>query len=177
MSDAKPVVNLCEYIRDIPDFPKPGIVFKDITPLLANGEAFCASIAQLAEFIPQDIDAIVGIESRGFLFGAGLSQRGCIGLVPVRKPGKLPADVHGIDYELEYGVDRLEIHRDSLSAGHRVVIVDDLLATGGTVRATVDLVRQLGAEVVACLFVVELTMLGGRERISDVPVHSLIAYD
>ena len=171
------MVNLCDYIRDIPDFPKPGIVFKDITPLLANGEAFCASISQLAHFVPQDIDAIVGIESRGFLFGAGLSQHGCIGLVPVRKPGKLPADVHGIDYELEYGVDRLEIHRDSLSAGHRVIIVDDLLATGGTVRATVDLVRQLGAEVVACLFVVELTALGGRERISDVPVHSLIAYD
>jgi len=177
MSDAKPVVNLCDYIRDIPDFPKPGIVFKDITPLLANGEAFCASISQLARFVPQDIDAIVGIESRGFLFGAGLSQHGCIGLVPVRKPGKLPADVHSIDYELEYGVDRLEIHRDSLSAGHRVVIVDDLLATGGTVRATVDLVRKLGAEVVACLFVVELTALGGRERVSDVPVHSLIAYD
>jgi len=177
MSDTKPVVNLCDYIRDIPDFPKPGIVFKDITPLLANGEAFCASISQLAHFVPQDIDAIVGIESRGFLFGAGLSQHGCIGLVPVRKPGKLPADVHGIDYELECGVDRLEIHRDSLSAGHRVIIVDDLLATGGTVRATVDLVRQLGAEVVACLFVVELTALGGRERISDVPVHSLIAYD
>jgi adenine phosphoribosyltransferase len=177
MSDAKAMVNLGDYIRDVPDFPKPGIVFKDITPLLANGEAFCASIERLAHFVPQDIDAIVGIESRGFLFGAGLSQHGCIGLVPVRKPGKLPADVHGIDYELEYGVDRLEIHRDSLSAGHRVVIVDDLLATGGTVRATVDLVRQLGAEVVACLFVVELTFLGGRERISDVPVHSLIAYD
>ncbi|PIS20458.1 MAG: adenine phosphoribosyltransferase [Zetaproteobacteria bacterium CG12_big_fil_rev_8_21_14_0_65_55_1124] len=177
MSGTKPAVNLCDYIRDIPDFPKPGIVFKDITPLLANGEAFCASISRLACHIPEDIDAIVGIESRGFLFGAGLSQHGCIGLVPVRKPGKLPADVHGIDYELEYGVDRLEIHRDSLSAGHRVVIVDDLLATGGTVRATIDLVRQLGAEVAACLFVVELKALGGRQRISDVPVHSLIAYD
>lgn len=169
-------INLNDYIRDIPDFPKPGIVFKDITPLLADGPAFCASIAQLAHHIPQDIDAIVGIESRGFLFGAGLAQHGCIGLVPVRKPGKLPADVHGIDYELEYGVDRLEIHRDSLSSGHRVVIVDDLLATGGTVRATVDLVRQLGAEVVACLFVVELEFLGGRQRIPDVPVHSLLTY-
>ena len=169
-------INLNDYIRDIPDFPKPGIVFKDITPLLADGPAFCASIAQLAHYIPQDIDAIVGIESRGFLFGAGLAQHGCIGLVPVRKPGKLPADVHGIDYELEYGVDRLEIHRDSLSSGHRVVIVDDLLATGGTVRATVDLVRQLGAEVVACLFVVELEFLGGRQRIPDVPVHSLLTY-
>jgi len=177
MSNTRRELKLEDYIRDIPDFPKPGIVFKDITPLLASGEAFCASIEQLACHIPEDIDAIVGIESRGFLFGAGLSQHGCIGLVPVRKPGKLPADVHGIDYELEYGVDRLEIHRDSLSSGHRVVIVDDLLATGGTVRATIDLVRQLGAEVVACLFVVELNALGGRQRIPDVPVHSLIAYD
>jgi len=176
MKTADAALNLNDFIRDIPDFPKPGIVFKDITPLLADGPAFCASIAQLAHHIPQDIDAIVGIESRGFLFGAGLAQHGCIGLVPVRKPGKLPADVHGIDYELEYGVDRLEIHRDSLSSGHRVVIVDDLLATGGTVRATVDLVRQLGAEVVACLFVVELEFLGGRERIPDVPVHSLLTY-
>jgi len=176
MNAAGPALNLNDYIRDIPDFPKPGIVFKDITPLLADGPAFCASIAQLACHIPQDVDAIVGIESRGFLFGAGLAQHGCIGFVPVRKPGKLPADVHGIDYELEYGVDRLEIHRDSLSSGHRVVIVDDLLATGGTVRATVDLVRQLGAEVVACLFVVELEFLGGRQRIPDVPVHSLLTY-
>jgi len=176
MKAADLALNLNDYIRDIPDFPKPGIVFKDITPLLADGPAFCASIAQLAKHIPQGVDAIVGIESRGFLFGAGLAQHGCIGFVPVRKPGKLPADVHGIDYELEYGVDRLEIHRDSLSAGHQVVIVDDLLATGGTVRATVDLVRQLGAEVVACLFVVELEFLGGRQRIPDVPVHSLLTY-
>jgi len=176
MKAADSALNLNEYIRDIPDFPKPGIVFKDITPLLADGPAFCASVTQLAKHIPQDVDAIVGIESRGFLFGAGLAQHGCIGLVPVRKPGKLPADVHSIDYELEYGVDRLEIHRDSLSSGHRVVIVDDLLATGGTVSATVDLVRQLGAEVVACLFVVELEFLGGRQRIPDVPVHSLLTY-
>jgi len=176
MKAADSALNLNDYIRDIPDFPKPGIVFKDITPLLADGPAFCTSIAQLAHHIPQGVDAIVGIESRGFLFGAGLAQHGCIGLVPVRKPGKLPADVHGIDYELEYGVDRLEIHRDSLSSGHRVVIVDDLLATGGTVCATVDLVRQLGAEVVACLFVVELEFLGGRQRIPDVPVHSLLTY-
>lgn len=169
-------LNLLDYIRDIPDFPKPGIAFKDITPLLADGEAFCASINSLAAYLPHDIDAIVGIEARGFIFGAGLAQYSRIGLVPVRKPGKLPAEVHGIDYDLEYGVDRLEIHRDSLSSGHRVVIVDDLLASGGTVSATIDLVRKLGAEVVACLFVVELKALGGRKRI-DVPVHSLIAYD
>jgi len=177
MNDTTAALNLRDFIRDIPDFPKPGIVFKDITPMLADGDAFCTSISELACHIPQGVDAIVGIESRGFIFGAGLAQHGCIGLVPVRKPGKLPAEVHGIDYELEYGMDRLEIHRDSLSPGHRVVIVDDLLATGGTVRATVDLVRKLGAEVVACLFVVELKFLGGRERIADVPVHSLITYD
>jgi len=177
MNYGSTTLNLGDFIRDIPDFPKPGIVFKDITPMLADGEAFCTSIDQLAANIPQDVDAIVGIESRGFLFGAGLAQHGRIGLVPVRKPGKLPAEVHGIDYELEYGMDRLEIHRDSLSPGHKVVIVDDLLATGGTVRATVDLVRKLGAEVVACLFVVELKFLGGRERIADVPVYSLISYD
>jgi len=174
---AKQALDLRDYIRDIPDFPKPGIVFKDITPLLADGSAFCTSVSELACHVPQDIDAIVGIESRGFLFGAGLAQQMCIGLVPVRKPGKLPADVHAIEYELEYGVDRLEIHRDALSEGHKVVIVDDLLATGGTVRATVDLVQQLGAEVVACLFVVELLALGGRQRMSEVPVHSLITYE
>jgi len=177
MNDAKKSVNLRDYIRDIADFPKPGIVFKDITPLLADGDAFCASVSDLSRHMPPDIDAIVGIESRGFIFGAGMAQQNCIGLVPVRKPGKLPADVHAIDYELEYGVDRLEIHRDSLAPGHRVVIVDDLLATGGTVRATVDLVRKLGAEVVLCMFVIELKGLGGRQRITDVPVHSLIIYD
>jgi len=177
MSCSPGAVNLRNFIRDIPDFPKPGIVFRDITPLLADGDAFCAAISELACHVPQGIDAIVGIESRGFLFGAGLAHHGCIGLVPVRKPGKLPAEVHAIEYELEYGMDRLEIHRDSLAAGHKVVIVDDLLATGGTVRATIDLVRRLGAEVLACLFVVELGFLGGRERISEVPVHSLITYD
>jgi len=174
---AKQALDLRDYIRDIPDFPKPGIVFKDITPLLANGDAFCATISEMACHVPQQADALVGIESRGFIFGAGLAQQMCIGLVPVRKPGKLPADVHSIEYELEYGVDRLEIHRDALSTGHKVVIIDDLLATGGTVRAAVDLVRQLGAEVVGCLFVVELLALGGREKIPDVPVHSLISYE
>jgi len=174
---SKQALDLRDYIRDIPDFPKPGIVFKDITPLLANGDAFCATISEMACLVPQETDALVGIESRGFIFGAGLAQQQCIGLVPVRKPGKLPADVHSIDYELEYGMDRLEIHRDALSEGHKVVIVDDLLATGGTAQATVELVRQLGAEVVACLFVVELVALGGREKLSGVPVRSLIRYE
>ncbi len=169
-------INLRDYIRDIPDFPKPGIIFKDITPLLADGDAFAASISGIACQMPTHIDAIVGIESRGFIFGAALAQQVGLGLIPVRKPGKLPADVHGVDYELEYGMDRLEIHRDAVSAGHRVVIVDDLLATGGTMRATVDLIHQLGAEVAACLFVVELAFLNGRGQLPGVPVHSLVSY-
>jgi adenine phosphoribosyltransferase len=169
-------VNLRHYIRDVPDFPKPGIVFKDITPLLADGDAFSASISELSCFVPQGVDAVVGIESRGFIFGAALAQQMGLGMVPVRKPGKLPADVHGVDYELEYGMDRLEIHRDALSEGHRVVIVDDLLATGGTAKATVELVEALGARVVACLFVIELGFLKGRQRLQNVPVSSLISY-
>lgn len=169
-------VNLCDYIRDIPDFPKPGIVFKDISPLLADGSAFSATVSQLACLIPQDADIIVGTEARGFIFGAALAAQLGIGFVPVRKPGKLPAEVHQIEYELEYGFDALEIHRDALSEGHRVVVVDDLLATGGTARATVDLVRQLGAEVAACLFVIELSFLNGSDSLSDVPIHTLISY-
>jgi len=179
MSDTKPVVNLCDYIRDIPDFPKPGIVFKDITPLLANGEAFCASISQLAHFVPQDIDAIVGIESRGFLFGAGLSQHGCIGLVPVRKPGKLPIQTIGIDYALEYGKDRLEMDPGAVSAGENVVIVDDLIATGGTALAATELLRMAGAQVAHALFVIDLPDLGGADRLrnSGVNVGALMHFD
>ncbi|MDT8376596.1 MAG: adenine phosphoribosyltransferase [Mariprofundaceae bacterium] len=169
-------VNLRDYIRDIPDFPKPGIVFKDISPLLADGNAFSSSVSQLSCFMPRNTDVIVGIEARGFIFGAALAQLTGVGFVPVRKPGKLPGEVHSIEYELEYGFDALEIHRDALSQGHKIVVVDDLLATGGTARATVDLVRQLGAEVAACLFVIELGFLGGRALLSDVPVHTLVSY-
>ncbi len=166
-----------DYIRDIPDFPKPGIVFKDITPLLANGNAFSAVVSEMACLVGPDIDAIVGIESRGFIFGAALAQQLGLGLITVRKPGKLPADVHHVEYELEYGVDRLEIHRDALSSGHKVVIVDDLLATGGTAAATVKLVKKLGADVGACLFVIELSFLNGAKLLGDVPVHSLLHVD
>jgi len=169
-------VNLRDYIRDIPDFPKPGIVFKDISPLLADGEAFSSSVTQLASLMPAGVDAIVGTESRGFIFGAALAQKMGIGFVPVRKPGKLPHEVHQIEYELEYGVDALEIHRDALSEGHKVVVVDDLLATGGTARATVGLVQHLGAEVAACLFVIELSFLDGRDVLKGAPVHALITY-
>ncbi len=164
-------------IRDVKDFPKPGIVFKDITPLLADGAGFAAVVDDLAARMPADVDAIVGIESRGFIFGAALAQKLGLGLVTVRKPGKLPADVHAVEYELEYGVDRLEIHRDALSSGHRVVIVDDLLATGGTAAATVALVQKLGAEVAACLFVIELAFLPGRAALEGVAVEALMAVD
>ena len=161
-------------IRDVPDFPKPGIVFKDITPLVANGPAFSAVISELADLVGPDIDAIVGIESRGFIFGAALAQKLGLGLVTVRKPGKLPAEVHSVEYELEYGMDRLEIHRDALSTGHKVVIVDDLLATGGTAAATVELINKLGAEVDACLFVIELSFLNGKSALNDIKVQSLM---
>ena len=166
-----------ECIRDVPDFPKPGIIFKDITPMLANGAAFAQVIDQMAERVGPDVDAIVGVESRGFIFGAALAFKLGLGLVTVRKPGKLPADIHSVEYELEYGVDRLEIHRDALSHGHKVVIVDDLLATGGTAAATVELVRKLGAEVDSCLFAIELGFLDGRGALDSVKVDSLISYD
>ncbi len=170
-------VHLADYIREIPDFPKPGIMFKDITPLLADGDAFAAAISEMACFVHDGVDVVVGIESRGFIFGAALAVQLNLGFVPVRKPGKLPADVHSIEYELEYGVDALEIHRDALSEGHRVVIVDDLLATGGTAAATLELVEKLGARVDACLFAVELAFLNGREALGNVSVHSLVRYD
>lgn len=172
----KPAIQLRDFIRNVPDFPKPGINFKDISPLLANGEAFSECTSELSVHMPADIDAIVGIESRGFLFGAALAQLTGIGFVPIRKPGKLPADTHAIEYELEYGTDVLEIHRDALSHGHRVVIVDDLLATGGTAAATIQLVEQLGAEVAACLFVIELDFLNGKEKLGNTPSFSLLHY-
>ncbi len=171
-----PAIHLRDYIRDIPDFPKPGIVFKDISPLLANGRAFSACTSELSMYMPENIDVIVGIESRGFLFGAALAQLTGVGFVPIRKPGKLPADTHAIEYELEYGTDTLEIHRDALSPGHNVVVIDDLLATGGTAAATVQLIEKLGATVAACMFVVELDFLNGRQKLGHTPVHSLLHY-
>jgi len=173
---AKPALQLRDYIRNIPDFPKPGINFKDISPLLANGEAFSACTSELAVHMPDDIDAIVGIESRGFLFGAALAQQTGVGFVPIRKPGKLPADTHAIEYELEYGTGVLEVHRDALSAGHKVIVIDDLLATGGSAAATIALIEKLGAKVEACLFVIELDFLAGRKRLKPIPVHSILHY-
>lgn len=174
---AKPAINLLDYIREIPDFPKPGVRFRDVTPLLANGDAFGAAVSQMGCFISSDVDAIVGIESRGFIFGAALAVQMDLGFVPVRKPGKLPAAVHAVEYELEYGVDMLEIHRDALAPGHRVAVVDDLLATGGTASSAVELVRALGAEVSECVFLIELDGLHGRQKLVDVPVHSVVHYE
>lgn len=173
---SKPAIQLRDFIRDIPDFPVPGILFRDISPLLADGEAFSACISALACHMPENIDAIVGIESRGFLFGAALAQLTGVGFVPIRKPGKLPAKTHTVEYELEYGTDSLEIHHDALTAGHNVVIIDDLLATGGTAAATVQLIEKLGAHIAACLFVIELDELQGRQKISGPPVYSLLHY-
>ncbi|MDR9433657.1 MAG: adenine phosphoribosyltransferase [Spiribacter sp.] len=164
-------------IRDIPDFPKPGIIFKDITPLLGDAAGFKASIDLLADAIEGPMPAyIVGTESRGFIFGAALAHHIGAGFIPVRKPGKLPADVHSCEYELEYGTDALEVHRDALHKGARTLIIDDLLATGGTARATSDLLRRLGAEMLGYFFLIELSFLKARERMTDAPVISLIQY-
>ncbi len=164
-------------IRNIPDFPKPGIMFKDITPLLASPRAFHIVLDSLAErFIGEHIDAIVGVEARGFIFGAALAARLNASFVPARKPGKLPGATDTVSYDTEYSTARLEMHRESLPEGARVVVVDDLLATGGTARAAAELVRLQGAYVVSYAFVVELGFLGGREKLLPVRVESVLRY-
>jgi adenine phosphoribosyltransferase len=164
-------------IREIPDFPKPGILFYDITTLLKDAAAYHAAIeAMLAPFAGEKIDIVVGMESRGFIFSAPMALRLNAGLVPVRKLGKLPAETISVEYALEYGSNTLEIHRDAITPGQRVLIVDDLLATGGTVRGTVDLVERLQGQIVGLAFLVELTFLKGRERLGDIAVSSVIEY-
>ena len=164
-------------IREVPDFPKPGILFYDITTLLKNGRAFRAVLNELtARYRGKKIGKIVGIESRGFILGGPLADRIGAGFVPVRKPGKLPADSFEVKYNLEYGSNSLAIHRDAVQKGERVLIVDDLLATGGTAAATVHLLRQLSADIVGIAFLVELTFLKGRDKLDGCPVHSLITY-
>lgn len=166
-----------DCIRDIPDFPKPGIVFKDITPLLANPAAFGAVIDRLADqFAGRGIDTIAAAEARGFIFGGPLALRLNAGFVPIRKPGKLPYATIALEYQLEYGSDRLEVHTDAFGPDRRVLLLDDVLATGGTMRACRDLVQQTGAEVVACAFVIELTFLEGRSRLAPSEVFSLLAF-
>ena len=165
------------WIRDIPDFPKPGILFKDITPLLAHPEAFQGVIDRLADrYSGVGIDTIAAAEARGFIFGAPLALKLGAGFVPIRKPGKLPYATVALEYQLEYGTDRLEVHTDAFAPGRRVLLLDDVLATGGTMRACCDLVEQTGATVVGCAFVLELTFLGGRQRLTPYEVTSLIAY-
>ena len=166
-----------DWIRDIPDFPKPGIQFKDITPLLGSPEAFGTVIDRLADqFASRGITTIAAAEARGFIFGAPLALRLNAGFVPIRKPGKLPYATLALEYQLEYGTDRLEVHTDALGPGRRVLLLDDVLATGGTMRACRDLVQQTGADLVACAFVIELSFLDGRARLAPAEVFSLIAY-
>ena len=164
-------------IREVPDFPKPGILFYDITTLLKDADAFAEAIELMNEpFRDEGIDLVVGMESRGFIFSAPMALHLGAGFVPVRKLGKLPAETISVEYELEYGTNTLEVHRDAIRPGQRVLIVDDLLATGGTVLGTIDLVKQLKGEVVGLSFLVELGFLKGRERLSGYPINSVISY-
>ena len=166
-----------QKIRHVPDFPKPGILFYDITTLLQDAAGFHAAVDALAgPFQGKQIDVVVGIESRGFIFGAAVADRIGAGLIPVRKPGKLPFTTISASYALEYGTDALEMHHDGIVKGQRVLIVDDLLATGGTARATLDLVTQLGGEVHALAFLIELVALKGRERLPGANIHTVLQY-
>jgi adenine phosphoribosyltransferase len=164
-------------IRDVPDFPQPGIVFKDMMPLIADAAALRASVDLLAEWArPRSPDVILGAEARGFIFGGALAYTLGCGFVPARKPGKLPWRTIEATYDLEYGQDTLQVHADALGSGSRVIVLDDVLATGGTAAAKVELVKQLGGTVVGALFVVELSFLHGRDRLAGTDVHALIAY-
>src|SRR3989337_2562618 len=172
------IATIRQAIRDIPNFPKPGVVFKDITPLLSNGPLFKQTIDLLANrYQNQRVDMVLGMESRGFIVGAALACKLGAGFCIVRKPGKLPYETHRASYELEYGTDALEIHVDAIRNHARVVIADDLIATGGTAVAATELVSKLGATVVECAFVIELTFLKGRERLKPHTVFSILQYD
>jgi adenine phosphoribosyltransferase len=167
-------MDLASYLRDVPDFPKPGILFKDITPLLASPKAMRAAIARLAKLDFGRVDKIAAVESRGFLFGAPLALEIGVGFIPIRKPGKLPWVTHRVQYALEYGTDAVEIHRDAVQAGERVLVVDDLLATGGTMGAACKLITNCGGTVAGCAFVVELGFLAGRARLAPHRVEALV---
>jgi adenine phosphoribosyltransferase len=178
MSSDEIKAQLKAKIREIPDFPKPGILFYDITTLLKDKLGFAMLVDQLSEhYIGRDIDLVLGMEARGFIFGPAVAYRLSAGFVPVRKPGKLPAEAAKVSYDLEYGSNTLEIHKDAIQKGQRVVIVDDLLATGGTAEATVKLAQSLGAEIVGLAFVVELDFLRGRDKLKGHDVFSLLNYD
>jgi adenine phosphoribosyltransferase len=170
-------IDIRDYIRDIADFPKPGIQFKDITPLLIHPPAFRATISRLKDrFVGRGIDLIAAAEARGFIFGAPLALEMEVGFIPIRKPGKLPYATIALEYQLEYGTDRIEVHTDAFGPGRRVLLIDDVLATGGTMRACRDLVESTGAQVVAAAFLIELSFLGGRAKLEPCEVFSLITY-
>ncbi len=163
------------FIRDVPDFPSPGILFRDVTPLLASPDAFAAAVRAMAEpFRTAGLEKVLGIEARGFLFGTALARELHIGIVPARKPGKLPRATESVSYGLEYGKDRLEVHADAFGKGERVLVVDDVLATGGTARAAADLAERLGANVVGVSVFIELEALGGRARLAGRPAHAVL---
>ncbi len=178
MDATSSVERLRGLIRDVQDFPKPGIVFRDFTPLLADPSALALAVELMANpFRGKRIDLVIGAESRGFIFGIAIAQALAAGFVPIRKPGKLPRSVHGVDYELEYGSDRLEIHSDALDGHKRVLVVDDLLATGGTMKASCELVGRADAEIVGIAVLIELGYLGGREKLAGcAPVHAVMQY-
>jgi adenine phosphoribosyltransferase len=171
-------MDLAAHIRDIPDFPKPGILFKDITPLLLDAEALDQAVTQIADWArPLDVDYVVAAEARGFILGGAVARELGVGFVPARKPGKLPHDTVSAEYILEYGVDALEMHADALADGARVLLHDDLLATGGTAQALAELIESAGATIAGCAFLVELAFLGGRDRLEGYDVHALLTYD
>lgn len=176
--DTTTIRRLTGLIRDVPDFPKPGIVFKDIMPLLGDPEGLALALDLMTEpFKGKEIEIVVGAESRGFIFGAAVARSLSAGFVPVRKPGKLPLETHSVEYDLEYGVDRIEIHRDAIQPGQRVLLVDDLLATGGTMKACCDLVQKLQGEIVGINVLIELTALNGRSQLTGFSdVHAVIQY-
>jgi len=172
------VLKLRELIRDVPDFPKPGILFKDITPLLGHPAGLSLAVEYLTQpFRHMRVDLVAGAESRGFIFGTAVARNLSAGFVPIRKPGRLPSATHSEEYALEYGTDRVEIHRDAIRPGDRVLMVDDLLATGGTMAACCRLVRALGGEIVGIAFLIELAFLNGRTQLHDYPIHSILRYD
>ncbi|WP_442506407.1 adenine phosphoribosyltransferase [Novipirellula sp. SH528] len=172
------MLDLRRFVRDIPDYPQPGILFRDITPMLADPKALAAATEAMAEpFLDAKIDIVAAAEARGFIFAAPLAIRLGAGFVPIRKPGKLPFNMHSFAYELEYGTDELQIHVDGVKPGQRVLIVDDLLATGGTMEACCRLLEKCDAEIVGCSFLIHLVQLGGKERLNPYSVHSVLDYD
>lgn len=172
------MASLESFIRDVPDFPKEGIVFKDITPLLADPGALTEAVRQLAHpYRDKAVDIVVGVESRGFIFGPAVAMELDAGFVPTRKPGKLPAETIDCSYELEYGTDTLEMHADAIKPGQKVVLIDDLIATGGTIAAVRELVERLGGEIIGASFLVELSFLNGRDKLPGIDIRSLIAVE